>query len=135
MTGITRQLADYVAHVAQDDIPASVVEAAKLLVLDLLGNALAGAGVESSRVVRETVLELAAGGEASIVATDRRVPAPFAALLNGLYAHTLDFDDTFGAGSIHPGAVVIPAVIALAEERRSSGRAVLAAVIAGYEVT
>ena len=58
-----------------------------------------------------------------------------AAFLNGALAHSLDFDDTHAAGSLHPGAPVIPAALAAGEMAGASGADVLAAIIAGYEVT
>jgi 2-methylcitrate dehydratase PrpD len=57
------------------------------------------------------------------------------AFLNGALAHSLDFDDTHAAGSLHPGAPVIPAALAAGEMTGASGADVLAAIIAGYEVT
>ena len=58
-----------------------------------------------------------------------------AALLNGAFAHSLDFDDTHAAGTLHPGAPVIPAALAAAELTGASGADVIAAIVAGYEVT
>ena len=58
-----------------------------------------------------------------------------AAFLNGALAHSLDFDDTHAAGSLHPGAPVIPAALAAGEMVGASGADVLAGIVAGYEVT
>jgi 2-methylcitrate dehydratase PrpD len=66
--------------------------------------------------------------------TARYTPAG-AAFLNGAMAHSLDFDDTHAAGSLHPGAPVIPAALAAAEMAGADGATVIAAIIAGYEVT
>src|SRR5690606_20530059 len=57
------------------------------------------------------------------------------ALVNGTTAHSLDFDDTHAAGTLHPGAPVIPAALAAAEMVGADGKTVLAAIVAGYEVT
>ncbi|MBV8574323.1 MAG: MmgE/PrpD family protein, partial [Acetobacteraceae bacterium] len=54
--------------------------------------------------------------------------------LNGALAHSLDFDDTHAAASLHPGAPVIPAALAAGEMAGVSGAEVLAAIVAGYEV-
>ena len=64
-----------------------------------------------------------------------RYTPPGAAFLNGALAHSLDFDDTHAAGSLHPGAPVIPAALAAGEMVGASGADVLAAIVAGYEVT
>jgi 2-methylcitrate dehydratase PrpD len=66
--------------------------------------------------------------------TTRYTP-PGAALVNGVLAHSLDFDDTHAAGTLHPGAPVIPAAIAAGEMVGASGADILGAIIAGYEVT
>src|SRR5688500_18849174 len=56
-----------------------------------------------------------------------------AAMLNGTLAHSLDFDDTHGAASLHPSAPIVPAAFAAAEMAGADGRAVIAAIVAGYE--
>ncbi len=65
----------------------------------------------------------------------RAIPLLGAAFLNGALGHSLDFDDTHAASSLHPGATVIPAALAAGEMAGASGADVLAAVVAGYEVT
>lgn len=57
-----------------------------------------------------------------------------AALLNAAGAHSLEFDDTHEAGLIHPGAPVVAAALAAAEQTGADGRTLLAAVVAGYDV-
>src|SRR5262249_37717267 len=73
-------------------------------------------------------------GDATVLGTDVRLPAPQAALANGAAAHALEMDDTHRGGSIHLGASVFPAALAAAELVGASGDAVLRAAIAGYEV-
>src|SRR5205085_1793143 len=57
-----------------------------------------------------------------------------AALLNGALGHSLDFDDTHADSSLHPSAPVVPAAFAVGEMAGRSGRDVLTAIVAGYEV-
>lgn len=64
----------------------------------------------------------------------RRYPPPTAAMINGTLAHSLDFDDTHGAGSIHCSAPVVPAALAAAEVAGSSGEELVTAITAGFEV-
>jgi 2-methylcitrate dehydratase PrpD len=66
--------------------------------------------------------------------SQRYTPAG-AALINGAMAHSLDFDDTHAAGTLHPGAPVIPAALAAAEMTGADGKTVMAAIVAGYETT
>ena len=76
-----------------------------------------------------------AAGNAGVFGDAARYTPAGAAFLNGALAHSLDFDDTHAAGSLHPGAPVIPAALAAGEMAGASGADVLAAIVAGYEVT
>lgn len=102
-------------------------------VLDILGCMLAGAGEPAAETVRRTVAGWGEGA-CTLVGTERRAAAPWAALANGAAAHALDFDDYEEPGATHPSAVLVPALLALGEERRASGRDLLDAYIAGLEV-
>ena len=106
------------------------------LFLDHVGVAAAAAvRAESTPSVRAAVRCLdPAGGPATAIGEDRGYAPPYAALLNGCYAHSLDFDDTNTAQVGHPGASVIPAAMAEAERLGAGGRAFLAALAVGYEV-
>ncbi len=64
-----------------------------------------------------------------------RAEAAWAALANGVAAHGLEMDDAENRSSLHPGVVVFPAVLALAEQLASSPTDIYAAVVAGYGVT
>lgn len=135
MAEVTKILARYASGVTFDELPADVVEKTKQLVLDLLGIAIrANADEESSRAVLKAVTSIAGAGNSSVVGYDKTMSAAHAALINGTYAHSLDFDDTHREGSVHPGASVIPTVLALAEQEGIDGKRALAAIVAGYEV-
>lgn len=135
-TKITRRLAEYATGLQFSDLPAATVDKAKQAVLDLLGIAIrASTEGESTPVVRRVVDALGGPGKATAVGIGPRYQPQYAALLNGTFAHTLDFDDTHEGGSIHPGAPVIPAVLAIAEEARVSGQRLIAAIVVGYDGT
>ena len=136
MTEITQSLADHATGVRYEDLPPDVAEKACELVLDLVGIGLrASADAASSPSIHDTVLAMAGPGGASMFGEERRVHPAHAALLNGALAHSLDFDDTHRDGSLHPGAAVIPAVLALAEHYGIGGARAVAAIVAGYDVT
>jgi 2-methylcitrate dehydratase PrpD len=63
----------------------------------------------------------------------RRADLLDAAFLGGTAAHGIELDDGFRQGSVHPGCVVVPTLLALGHERRSSGAALIEALVAGYE--
>jgi len=135
--GITATLAEFSANLTLDRLPPDVVRRARLLVLDLLGNIVrARHDAESTPALLAAVRALGlAQGNATVFGAAARYAPAGAALVNGVLAHSLDFDDTHAAGSLHPGAPVIPAALAAAEMAGASGAEVLAAIVAGYEVT
>jgi 2-methylcitrate dehydratase PrpD len=133
---LTEELSRFVAALRYDDVPDDAVDRLKQCLLDFVGiSAFAAARAESSGPFRQAVQALAPRpGPATVVGERRGYPYPYAALLNGAFAHTLDFDDTNLFGSLHPGAPVIAAALAIAEETDASGLAFLEALAAGYEV-
>ena len=134
--GITAKLSAFSADVSTAALPQAVVERARLLVLDLVGNIVrARHDAESTAPLLAAVRALGMSGGSSGVFGDcaRYTPAG-AALLNGTLGHSLDFDDTHAAGSLHPGCPVIPAAFAAGEMASASGADVLAGIVAGYEI-
>ncbi|MBO0686583.1 MAG: MmgE/PrpD family protein [Candidatus Dormibacteraeota bacterium] len=129
----TRQLADWVRDVQLADLPGPAREAARRSILDTLGVALAGSGEEGSRLAREVVAG-DGGGPATVWGTDLRLPVEAAAMLNGLSAHALDFDDVNSSSISHPSGVVLPACLACAEAVGSSGAELMLAYAVGLEV-
>ena len=137
MVAVTRIFAEYAAGIQYGALPEAVQERTRFLLLDLLGNMLRGRhDAESSVSLMRAAkaMGLAAGNHAVFGEQSRWTPNG-AALLNGAFAHSLDFDDTHAAATLHPGAPVIPAAIAAAEMTGACGADVLAAIVAGYEVT
>lgn len=135
--GITAELSAFTAGIRLESLPKEVVDRARFLVLDLVGNIVRArhdAESTSSFLAAARAMGMAAGNSGVFGDAARYTPAG-AAFLNGALAHSLDFDDTHAAGSLHPGAPVIPAALAAGEMVGASGADVLAAIIAGYEIT
>jgi 2-methylcitrate dehydratase PrpD len=133
----TATLAGYVANLKYDDIPQEVQDRAKALTLDFLGSAIrARRDAESTPSLLKMLetLRLDGAGEATVFGDARTWTPAVAALLNGALGHSLDFDDTHADSSLHASAPVVPAAFAVGEMVGSSGREVLTAVVAGYEV-
>jgi 2-methylcitrate dehydratase PrpD len=135
--GVTAELSAFSAGIRLDRLPADVVTRARFLVLDLVGNIVrARHDAESTASFLSAVRAMGmVGGNAGVFGDAARYTPAGAAFLNGALAHSLDFDDTHAAGSLHPGAPVIPAALAAGEMAGASGADVLAAIVAGYEVT
>jgi len=121
--GLTRALAERARLLRLVDIPGPIQQWARQCVLDYLGCGLAGA---SDELVAILLAEMRDQGG--------RLPAASAGLVNGAAAHALDFDDVNLAMPGHPSVAILPALLALAEERASSGADVLTAFVAGYEL-
>jgi 2-methylcitrate dehydratase PrpD len=137
MANETKQLAEYVAGLTFDALPDEVVARTERLILDFFGNvARGGAEAESSPSVLAMLSRLGLDGPGSctVIGAARTYSPAMAALLNGTFGHSLDFDDTHAASSLHPSAPVVSAALAAAEMTGASGRAFLEAVVAGYEV-
>jgi 2-methylcitrate dehydratase PrpD len=134
--GITAELSAFSADISIAGLPPDVVERARFLVLDLVGNIVRArhdAESTASMLAAVRALGLAAGNSGVFGDCARYTPAG-AALLNGALGHSLDFDDTHAAGSLHPGCPVIAAALAAGEMTGAPGADVLAGIIAGYEV-
>src|SRR3977135_3196307 len=115
-------------------LPDPVRELARQCVLGYYGVALAGADDPLAKILLDELAEAGGATQASIIGHKARLPALSAALVNGAIGHALDYDDVNLAMPGHPSVAILPGLIALAEERRSSGREVIAAFVAGYEI-
>ena len=136
MTAVTRELARFVAGLSYDNLPEEVRARVKALALDLTGIMVrARHQAESTPAMVAATRWLGLGGGACTVVGDADGYAPpGAAMLNGTLAHSLDFDDTHASASLHPSAPIVPAALAAAEMTGADGRALIAAIVAGYEV-
>jgi 2-methylcitrate dehydratase PrpD len=128
------KLAAYVAGESFERLPDAAVRAARRAVLDTLGVMLAGAAEPTAVRARAALARRRAGDEAAIVGTPLRGSVEDAALLNGVAAHALDYDDLSASLSGHPSVPVLPAALAVAEREHAPGTALLAAFVAGVEV-
>jgi 2-methylcitrate dehydratase PrpD len=130
----TQALADFVASARQRRAPDSVRHVLQAAVVDSIGCGLFGLTTPAGRIVQEFAGEQGGPAEATLWASGSvRVSSPNAALAMGTAIHAFDFDDHHRA-KIHPGAAVLPAVLALGERQQIDGRTCLAALAAGYEV-
>jgi 2-methylcitrate dehydratase PrpD len=127
-------IAAWVTALRYDDLPATVVEVTKRAYLDTIGVILAGADEPVTRAVHAFLADEGARPAASQLGTRFKTSMAGAALVNGASGHALDYDDVSLSCLGHPSAVLAPAVLAAAEATGASGRAVVEAYVAGYEV-
>jgi 2-methylcitrate dehydratase PrpD len=132
-TNFTRGVAEFIAGLKYEDIPAGVVERVKLLVLDAIGVGLLGAGMPWSVRMRQTAREMEAPGDVSVWGTKLRFSTPTAAMCNGVAVHGFEIDDSSAGG--HNGSTTLTSTLALAQHKgNTSGKDVITAVVAGMEV-
>jgi 2-methylcitrate dehydratase PrpD len=131
----TRAIAQFVSGLRYEDIPGEVIARIKLLMLDSLGCALYGAGLEWSRILRETLRAVDTTQACRVWGTTEKLSAPHAALVNGTLVQSFELDDVHRQGVLHVGAVTLPPLMAVTEMRPGmSGRDFLTAAVAGYEI-
>ncbi len=127
-------MASWVAGLSHTDISVQAYTWAKHAFLDWLGVTIAGAREPLTDMLVADALEEGATGTAHLLGRAEQLIPSQAALINGSASHALDYDDVHLGLNGHPSAPVLPALLALAEQRNASGRDMLTAFIAGYEV-
>src|SRR4030042_648867 len=129
----SRDVAKFVEKTAIGNLPGAVVQMSKLRILDTLGVMLAGLNTRAARIARSLAEAKGGNGETTLFGSDVKVPASESAFANTIAASDLDFDDGHWWG-VHPAGAIIPALLAVAEMARSTGKQLLEAVVAAYEV-
>ena len=140
---LTARVAEFVVNRRFEDIPAETIELGKKSILDGLGLALSGSKAETAPLIEQYVASLGCGKiGASVLGSTEKLPARFAALVNGIAIHVDDFDDTQLAVAkdrvygllVHPTVCVLPAALAVAETTGKTGKDLLLAYELGVEV-
>ena len=132
---LVQRLGSVVAGTALADLPEPVRVSLTERVLDVVGVAIAAASLPTSDAVLDYVEESGGRPVASAIGLAGRTSPAMAAFVNGVLAHSLDFDDTHLPSIVHPSASVVPAALSAGEAENRSGAEVLVAVAVGLEVT
>jgi len=128
-------LCRFVSDLTFDSIPPRVVQFTKGLLIDWLGSALAGKGAPQVEAIERFAAAMGPQDGPSTIVTSRRKTSPyFAAMVNAAASHVVEQDDVHNGSVFHPATVIFPPVLAVAEAEGKSGRDILTAAIAGYEV-
>lgn len=114
LDGATDDLVAWVVDSAGTELPAAVEHHVRRLLVDYLAAVVPGSATDVARAVAGHVAATYGGAGATAVGLGR-VSAPGAALLNGTSCHSLEVDDGYTPGSVHPSSVAFPAVLAAAE--------------------
>jgi 2-methylcitrate dehydratase PrpD len=131
--GATDAIVDFVSGLRYDALSDEVRHYARRHLLDTVGVMIAGAGGEVATRAEAMLAAVRPAGSVPVPGRARRADLIDAAFLGGTAAHGIELDDGFRQGSVHPGCVVVPAVLALGYERGIAGSALIEAIVAGYE--
>ncbi|MBI2255522.1 MAG: MmgE/PrpD family protein [Proteobacteria bacterium] len=128
---VSEHLAAWVAGLTPDQLDAGMERAALDTVVDVLGLCVSA---RANDYTQSTLAACDEAGNATVIAHGRRLAPIGAALVNGTAAHGEDFDNTFEGCPVHSGAVIVPATLALAEQRGLDGARTLLAIASGIEI-
>ena len=126
-------LAQFVARTSANRVPPAAITRAGHALIDVLGVTIAGSVEPVSKIIAQQVAATSRGS-APVITGGAQVSAADAALANATAGHALDFDDSNFVLGGHPTVTLMPALLAVAEERGGSGREILQAYVIGFEV-
>ncbi|HQG31832.1 MAG TPA: MmgE/PrpD family protein, partial [Deltaproteobacteria bacterium] len=129
----TRRLAEFCTELTFEKIPEDVLHKTKLCVLDYIANVYGSLELEAVNSVAKCIRALGGSDQATALGCGFRTGIQNAAFLNGTTAEAIEAQDGLRFGGNHPVCAVIPAVFAMAEAGRNSGKEVIAGIVAGYE--
>ena len=131
---ISQRLAGFAADLRYDALPDEVLASIRERMLDTIGLCLGAVPLDTSTMARRVASAWGGPRESTPIGSSVRLPAAAAAFVNGVLAHSLDFDDTHLPSVLHPSASLIPGVLAVAEQTGASLEEAIVAAAAGYEV-
>jgi 2-methylcitrate dehydratase PrpD len=131
--GATEAVVGFVSGLRHSALPEEARHYARRHLLDTVGVMIAGAGGEVATRAEAVLAAVRPAGRIPVPGRARRADLIDAAFLGGTAAHGIELDDGYRQGSVHPGCVVVPAVLALGYDGRISGTALIEAIVAGYE--
>jgi 2-methylcitrate dehydratase PrpD len=128
-----QHLIGFVHALSLETVPARVTDHAKWCLLDSLGCGLFGSRQPWAKIMAEEMLAEGSRGQSSVFGRSQTIAAPAAALCNGTATHGFELDDLLDEAIVHPGAIVVPAALAVAEAIDAPGSRLMLGIIAGYE--
>jgi len=131
---LVQQLGEFAGAQTPGTLPDDVAASTRQRVLDVIGLCLAATRLPTSQAMLDYALAQGGAEQAAAVGAKRRLPAPQAAFVNGVLAHSLDYDDTHLPSILHPSASIVPAALAAGEAAGVSGAEVITAAAVGIEI-
>lgn len=130
----TDAIAKFIPDCRFEDLPEAAVTQAKIAILDTLGVTIAGVATTTGQAACRIAEDAGGKPVATVIGAGMKTDPAAAAFVNGTTGHALDYDDVSWTMIGHPSVAVLPAVLALAEERGLSGKDALLAYIIGFEI-
>lgn len=136
LEGLTRRFATLAKNLTYEDLPQDVADKAKFIIRDGVGNQVAASAISEAAIAMvKLVNEWGGAPQCTVSGFGYKLPAPVAAMCNGMMGHGVELDDAHGSGLIKAGSVLVPALFVAAElNPKASGRDAIAALVAGYEI-
>jgi len=135
MNTISKTLSDFIVGTNIDAIPKEAIKVAKMAIMDTLGVILCASSEEPiGSLLVNFAQEIGGRQEARIIGKGLKCNSPTAAMINGILAHYLDYDDVCFPMRGHPSAAILPAILALGEKKMSSGKEILESYVVGFEI-
>jgi len=131
--GATQTLAQFIVDTNYENLPAPVVEAAKVAILDGVANMLAGSTQELATIIGQYVQQSGGTPQSTVIGWGFKTNAPSAAFANGVFGHCLDYEIQ-GFPPTHGTSSCLPSALALGEIRSASGKTIIEAYTLGWEI-
>jgi 2-methylcitrate dehydratase PrpD len=131
---VARELAEFLARTSPSDLPQQPVEHAAMLIASTLASAAFGAGLESTRIIRDLARERGGRPDASLwFDAGPKLPVADAAQVNAVASDAAASDDSDLRNIVHAGTTLVATALAVAERTAARGEDVMAAIVLGYE--
>ncbi len=128
------KVSKFINNFSYEDIPPNVIKQVKLCILDLLGAIYGGSQTKVAKIARDFAEKFYPGKESTIIAHKGKSSMVGATFANAFQANAIDIDDGYRPIKGHPGALIIPAALAVAEAKDKGGKELIEAVVLGYEI-
>lgn len=132
--GATAELSNFVAKLTIDQMPKDVVEKSKYCLLDGIGVMLAASATNAGSMIANFVRDFGDKKESSVIGFNIKTACRSAALANGTFSEVLEIQDGERYAGLHPSGPIISAALAIGEKEKSTGKDLIAAITAGYDV-
>ena len=131
---ISEQMAEFALSLMYEQIPLNVIDYGKMLLMDTFGVAMSCQKLPHAEAVKNALLELKSPAVCTLWGGRDKASLADVALYNSSLIHGADYDDTHVAAIVHPSAAVTSTAVTVGEHVNASGRDMMTAIVAGWEI-